>query len=147
MTWLTIAAFDNPSDADAAKDSLGDIPSDVMAATGANYGLKSSYTGSWSGTFRTDTWLLQVLPEDAEKAAKIIDETWPDDFKARVIKPEAPEKPLCPCPQCGSHDVEPPNISTLYLFFSIILLGIPLLFYSARYKCRNCGYSFKELAG
>jgi len=150
MAFAILAAFPNESTASQAKFLLEpEIPANVMAVTGANYGINAEWTnygmskGSRMEAMSVDTWLLQVLPEDYEKALAIIKEGEKSLGEIYIVQKPKQTRMLL-CPKCHNYSVAPKEISTFYLILCIILFGLPTWFSSPQYECTKCGYRFKK---
>jgi len=86
---------------------------------------------------------LQVRQCDAEKALKILQKSEPVDIK-QTESEDWETKPINPvCPKCGSNDTEYEKYSKVMFFISILFLRFPLPFLKKKYKCHNCGHSWK----
>jgi rubrerythrin len=115
-------------------------------------GELSWYTGKYHGRA-----MLQVSENDLDIARQIIyEEPITDEHYTEYDEEddlnEIPE-PVVRCPMCGSQEAgRENNIVYLLLLFTVI----PLLFmaiarilgisgpFARKFKCRNCGYSWKE---
>ena len=79
---------------------------------------------------------VQVRASQAAQAREIL-------AKSRVPAPQVPEEGSLSCPACGSTRACRERISTRAAFLSILLLGFPLLFRSAGWKCMDCGHLWR----
>jgi len=48
------------------------------------------------------------------------------------------------CPSCGSVEISKPRLSGRAFAISLLLIGIPLPFFSKTYHCFDCGLDFKK---
>jgi DNA-directed RNA polymerase subunit M/transcription elongation factor TFIIS len=53
-------------------------------------------------------------------------------------------KGMFECPQCHSDSVRYEKVSKRFAFLSILLIGIPLLWFKRQCRCENCGHKWKE---
>ncbi|TVM33705.1 hypothetical protein DQK91_10795 [Oceanidesulfovibrio marinus] len=51
------------------------------------------------------------------------------------------------CPKCGSEDTRSSRLPAYVILGSWLLLGIPFLFHTPRYHCRQCGHEWKAGEG
>jgi len=151
---VTIATFGTPLEADLAKirlDAAG-ILSFVQDQTTA--GMQAFFV------MGHESVRLQVRTEDAQEAIKVISEDTDEDFFKEnefepepVAEPEAEreKQPHIPessarekiCPECGSDRVESAyNLSFSRFLLSVLMLGIPLLFFRRQNHCSRCGHSW-----
>jgi predicted RNA-binding Zn-ribbon protein involved in translation (DUF1610 family) len=56
--------------------------------------------------------------------------------------PEAPSAAEPACPRCGSHNIRSINHKRRFAALSL-LLSLPLLVFGKRYRCQDCGHSWK----
>lgn len=108
-----------------------DIPADIYAVGGT-----SKLT-----PFTPNEWWVRVVPDQYAKAYETLKAV--PQYIDLLVEFE-PHKLMGPCPRCLAHAVIPKEISTLYLIFSVILLGLPVLFHTTTYICLQCGYHFKK---
>jgi len=87
---------------------------------------------------------LQVKQEDVEKASEILNrEPEPLEWDENLDEDEDKEEEML-CPECSSADVEYERYSIRLIFLSWLLLSVPLPFFKRKWKCQQCGYSWKE---
>ncbi len=75
---------------------------------------------------------VQVNESDLAAAREILQREYP----------AACRNPL-ECPKCKAIAGEPARISTLFVVVSLLLLGIPFLWFRRTCKCRSCGNVWK----
>lgn len=71
----------------------------------------------------------------------------PDMSRAReIVKDRLPAaaKGIFECPDCGSDSVQYEKISKRFAFLSLLLIGIPLLWFKRQCVCGSCGHKWKE---
>ena len=84
---------------------------------------------------------LQVRPEDAEEAVKVLDQPGPESFDVEGTgKFEQPK-----CPKCESRDVHFEALNKPISYTSA-WLGFPLPIAKNNWKCDACGHEGKESA-
>jgi DNA-directed RNA polymerase subunit M/transcription elongation factor TFIIS len=74
-----------------------------------------------------------------------IDES--DLSRAReLLRDELPQaaKGLFECPECKSDAVRYEKVSKRFAFLTLLLIGIPLLWFKRQCKCEACGHKWKE---
>ena len=84
---------------------------------------------------------LQVRESDAAKAREILgtdSSIEPDE--AENTKQQAV---IPPCPECGSNAVEYEGFSKKLFYLGILFFRFPLPFLTKKYKCTNCGNTWK----
>jgi rubredoxin len=86
---------------------------------------------------------LLVRTQDEKIARKILaldKGTVTDEVTADPTKVDRARESLRLCPACHSSNVRFEKISRTVAFISILLLGFPLLFFTRKMVCENCGY-------
>ena len=65
---------------------------------------------------------------------------------AKILKDELPQtnRGMFECPKCKSDSVTYEKISKRFAFFSLFLIGIPLLWLKREYTCNLCGHKWRE---
>ena len=76
---------------------------------------------------------VQVLASDLARAQEILKDALPPAARG-----------IFTCPQCGSDSVSYEKIFRRFAFLSLLLLGIPLLWYMRRCSCSSCGHRWKQ---
>ena len=63
-----------------------------------------------------------------------------------ILKDELPpaNRGMFECPKCKSDSVAYEKISKRFAFLSLLLIGIPLLWFKGECRCNACGYKWKE---
>jgi len=57
---------------------------------------------------------------------------------------EAASPGMFECPKCGSDSVNHERVSRRFAYLSLLLLGLPLLWFRNQCTCRSCGNKWKE---
>jgi len=81
---------------------------------------------------------LQVLQADALKALEILRASSEEHTGLQNGLARLPQ-----CPNCASYNLTRSALPLLAAVVSWLLLGIPLLFMTRRWRCRSCGYQWK----
>lgn len=134
---VTIATFADPIEANLAKIKLAseDIDCFLLDENAvATYWLISSVLGGIK---------LQVRQSDVTKATEILSRK-PAQTEEPEEKEQDDEPAIPPCPKCGSEDVEYERFSKKWAFLSILLFRFPLPFLKETYKCKTCGFTWKQ---
>ncbi|NQU41385.1 MAG: DUF2007 domain-containing protein [Lentisphaerae bacterium] len=76
---------------------------------------------------------VQVDESDLPRAREILANTRP-----------APARGLFECPVCHSDSVRYEKVSKRLAFLSLLLIGIPLLWFKRQCVCESCGHTWKE---
>lgn len=128
---VTIATYSQVFEADLSRATLGAhgiecfLPDEHVAS------LSPAYVPALGGV------RLQVSEIDAEKALEILREEGSDEYE------EENEEDGPRCPRCGSQYAYF-EWSAAVVWFSILLLYIPLLFFSKRWSCRTCYHCWRD---
>lgn len=86
---------------------------------------------------------LQVKESDAKRALEVL-----GTYK-KVNVEEAEQNELVPkpsgaeCPKCDCDDIEYEKFSKKVFYLSILFLNFPLPVLKKRYRCNNCGHTWK----
>lgn len=75
---------------------------------------------------------VQVEEDDLDRAREVL---------ARETPPA--EQGLFRCPACGGDDVTYEPLSKRLAFLSLLLIGIPFLWFKEQCVCRRCGHRWK----
>ena len=75
---------------------------------------------------------IQVEEADLMKARSVLERTPPSTARG-----------LFQCPNCHSVSVAYENVSRRFAFLSLLLLGLPLPWFTRRCKCNDCGHKWK----
>ena len=127
---ITIATFSGPLQAELSKAKL--------EGKGIRCFLTEDATHSLYG-YAAGTIKLQIKESDAKRALEIL-----ECNQRKEPEEDLTEKPAdLRCPKCHSEDIEYEKSSKKVFFLSILLLRFPLPFLKKRYKCNNCGHTWK----
>ncbi|MGQ9661847.1 MAG: putative signal transducing protein [Kiritimatiellia bacterium] len=74
---------------------------------------------------------IQVAETDLARAREVLQSFYPGRLPPRQA-----------CPRCGSDRIVRHPWPARYLWFSILLLGVPLLWMRRRYRCGECGWQW-----
>ena len=85
---------------------------------------------------------MQVRESDAARAMEILrtDSSIEPDKNAEDTDQKAVNPP---CPKCGSNAVEYEGFSKKLFYLAILFFRFPLPFLTKKYKCTNCGNTWK----
>ena len=63
-----------------------------------------------------------------------------------ILKDNAPTaaRGMFECPECRSDSVRYENVSKRFAFLTLLLIGIPLLWFKRQCRCEACGHKWKE---
>ena len=76
---------------------------------------------------------VQISEEDVEEARELLHGTdVPQDEHAAPV-----------CPKCSSHQTAPHELVRRLSFLSVLLLGFPCVVSRKRWKCADCGNTWK----
>ena len=76
---------------------------------------------------------IQIVEQDLAKAREIL-----------AAKLEPTDKGIFQCPECGANAINYQRVSTRFAFLSLLLLGIPLLWFKRTCTCKSCHHKWKE---
>ena len=76
---------------------------------------------------------VQVDENDLERAHEILQGSLP-----------SADRGMFECPKCGSDAVAYEKVSKRFAFLTLLLLGIPLLWFKRECKCNACGHKWKQ---
>ena len=136
MLLKTIASYRDIPLAELAKAKL---ESENIYCFLAN---KNHIGRNWLYSFALGGVKVQVRAEDAEGAIQILNEDNSDDLKDIESSLPSVEKQDM-CENCGSTNISLINFSRKASAWSL-LLGLPLLLFGKRYKCKDCGHRMKR---
>jgi Putative prokaryotic signal transducing protein len=136
MTLKTIASYRDLPLAELAKAQLESENIYCFLANKNHIGM------NWLYSFALGGVKVQVRQEDAEEAIQILNSDNSDDLKdIESSLPPIEQQDLCD--NCGSANILVVNMSRKAGAWSL-LLGLPLLLFGKRYKCKDCGYKIKR---
>lgn len=137
MTLKTITSFRDLPLAELAKAKLESENIYCFLANKNHVGI------NWLYSFAIGGVKVQVRQEDAEEAIRILNA---DNSEAlqdiESSFPSIEQKDLCH--NCGSENISVINLSRKAAAWSL-LLGLPLLLFGKRYKCKDCGHKMKKM--
>jgi tetratricopeptide (TPR) repeat protein len=84
---------------------------------------------------------LQVKEQDVDRAVKILGIEMED---AEFYEDEFDDEEESRCPNCNSLDIHYERYSKRGVFASWLILRFPLPFLKRKWKCRKCGFEWKE---
>ncbi len=134
--WTVIITFIYPHEAHLVKG--------VLEAEGFEVQIKDELTAQVNNFYSTAIGGVKLLvrQEDAERVEEVLKETGyiKEEEDAREEKPlkTFPREYARRCPYCGSEEVIRQGRPGYVVLFSILLLGIPLLFLKKTYYCFDC---------
>jgi tetratricopeptide (TPR) repeat protein len=132
---VTIATFSYPTEAYIPKTKLESEGIWSFVADADTVTINWLYSNAIGGV------KLKVKEEDAEKALEILNRKaepieWGEaDFEAE----EQREK----CPQCGSYNICYEKYAIRLIFLTWLLLSFPVPFLRRKWKCQDCGHTWK----
>ena len=124
---VVLAAFDNPMRAEILASRLEAEGIPAFLADAEMMSVNPLWSPALGGV------KVQVREDDAERALEIMRET----------APPAPGESAPACPHCGSGRTFREGYSWGWAVLAILLLGIPLLFESEKWKCSDCCRRFR----
>jgi hypothetical protein len=130
---ITIAKYRDLSEAMFAKGLLDGAGIECFLADDNMTRMNWFYANALGGI------RLQVRPEDAEEAARILDQPAPESFE--VEGAGAFEQPRCP--KCDSRDVRFESLNKPISYTSA-WLGFPLPIGKNNWKCDACGHEWQD---
>jgi DNA-directed RNA polymerase subunit RPC12/RpoP len=132
---VTIATFSKAIDAHLSKTRLESEGIECLIADEYIVTMNWLYSNAVGGV------KPQVKESDVERAIEILhrEPIGVDSMRDGVEESDGPR-----CPRCNSPDVYYERFSRRLVFVSWLLLGFPLPFLKRRWKCRECGYRWRE---
>jgi DNA-directed RNA polymerase subunit M/transcription elongation factor TFIIS len=76
---------------------------------------------------------VQINERDLPRAREILKDKLPPAAKG-----------MFECPRCNSDSVRYEKVSKRFAFLSLLLIGIPLLWFKRQCICESCGHKWKE---
>jgi hypothetical protein len=95
----------------------------------------------YSGMVQFDV-RLEVLDQDLERAKAILEEVRATRVKNAEDEPYLDED--WRCSKCRSRNVSHVPLNPLMLVFSLLLMGLPLVFVTREKRCNDCGHVWRE---
>jgi predicted RNA-binding Zn-ribbon protein involved in translation (DUF1610 family) len=132
---VTVGRFREPQLAHLAKTKL--------ESEGINAFVRDEYTVgvNWLLSNAIGGVKVKVSEEDEQRAIEIIESDHSSDLLRADDELGCLDTEDC-CPRCGSQAVLLQKGSRKAGAFSL-LFGLPLIFFRKRYKCEDCGFSWK----
>ncbi|MDW7646464.1 MAG: DUF2007 domain-containing protein [Desulfuromonadales bacterium] len=132
--FVTIAQFRDLPSAGLAQSTL--------EAAGLQCFLDNQYTigVNWLYSNALGGVKLRVARADAKRAKEILQIH--TETKQTEKFPDEEQLPASSCPNCGATEIKTINYQRQFSAWSL-LLGLPLLFFGKRYRCRECEYKWK----
>ncbi len=130
---VTIATFSYPMEAEIARGKLES--EGIWAFVADDYMV----TMNWLYSNAVGGVKLQVRESDTENALQILNQSSPiseEPFDEEYDQPT--------CPRCMSHSTQYQIFESRLVFLSWLLLTFPLPFVKRKWKCMECGFSWKE---
>ena len=135
--FVTIAAFDNPLEANILKSKLESegiecfLPDENIISVNMLY---STAVGNIK---------VQVQKKHLKNAKEILtrDE---GGLRSKTTDSESSIEALTRCPNCNSFHLEEYIIKKKYPWISILFLGFPVIFTSKKWKCGECNTVWSE---
>ena len=87
---------------------------------------------------------LLVHEHDLEAAKRILQSTSAEIPDEQTGDETDSEAMVARCPACNSNDVYRERLKRRLVFLSILLLGIPIPFFSRKMVCENCGHRWSD---
>jgi hypothetical protein len=128
---VTLASFASPTEAALAKSRLemegirAFLDNEFLVAA---HGLLSNATGGVK---------VKVAASDAARARQVLETRHELDEEDRDEADGYAEETYR-CPKCHKKDVDLVPLHPVVLLFSIVLLGMPLMFLPRKKECRGC---------
>lgn len=129
---VTIATFSQAAEAHVSRAKL------EAAGIWAFVADEGIVTMNWLYSAVVGGVKLQVQEGDVGRAVEIL------GIEARDTEDDDEEE--LRCPDCNSLDIHCERYSTRGVFASWLLLGFPVPFLKRKWKCRGCGFEWKERA-
>jgi len=127
-TLVTVASFDEPYKANIAKAKL------------ESEGIKCFLSGE---NFVATYWLLSRVEGGIKLKVKEADSKAATEILARKEKPPELDEYDLTCPKCNSENIEYERYSWKMAILSILLFRLPLTWLKEKYKCLDCGHTWK----
>lgn len=124
-----------------------DIPSaglaqSILESAGITSFLDNQYTVgvNWLYSNALGGIKLKVINSSLEEATNLL-----NDLNKPIEPADQIDEDILhdsACPNCGDTNVVPINYKRKFAALSL-LFGLPLLYFSKRFRCRKCGHKFK----
>ncbi len=132
---VTIATFSYPTEAYIPKTKL---ESEGIWAFVAD---ADTVTANWLYSNAIGGVKLQVKKDDVDRAVAILNSE--SDSLEWLEDEITQDEDEVSCPQCNSNNVEYEKYATRLIFLSWLLLTFPIPFLKRKWKCQDCGYTWK----
>jgi tetratricopeptide (TPR) repeat protein len=132
---VTIATFSHPPEAYIPKTKLEAEGIWAFVADG------DTVTANWLYSNAIGGVKLRVKAEDVERALEILEqEAEPIEWgEEEFDESDEDEK----CPECGSLNTGYERYAMRWIFLSWLILQFPLPFFKRKWKCQDCGHTWK----
>ncbi|MFT2010160.1 DUF2007 domain-containing protein [Pontibacter sp. 13R65] len=144
LRLVTIATFSQPTEAHILKGRLESEGIPCYLGDEHIVGAHPFYSVAVGGV------KLQVEEQHAEEARELVNRIQSGrghldaDEDIELAPPMQQHEPAMLCPICDSDHVREENYSKTVFSFSYLLLGFPLPFFNRKFKCYDCGYTWKQ---
>lgn len=127
MSLITVGSFSKPEEAHLLRMRLeaGGVPAYMQN--------ESMIQMDWLYSNLLGGVQVQIAEEDVERAREILHEP------GEALPGDRPV-----CPNCSSLNTAPDELPRQLAAASLLVVGFPLLFGRHRWKCADCGKSWKE---
>ena len=141
--FITIATYNDSYEANLMRSKLLSMNVECILADENVVNVQPFYSNAVGGI------KLKVREQDEAMALEILEEknqppegpTLSSNGKAKL---DTEAEAVLVCPNCGSTNIYFERFNAMTLMWSILLLGFPLLFLKGKWKCFNCGESWKN---
>ncbi len=137
---VTIATYSHPPEAYIVKGRLESEGIWSYVADAETVTMNWLYSNAIGGV------KLQVREADAEKVQEILN-TEPEAIEWDEEEFEDEEYEEIVCPICQSKNTDYERYVTKLVFLSWLLLSVPLPFMKRKWKCQDCGHTWKITKG
>jgi predicted RNA-binding Zn-ribbon protein involved in translation (DUF1610 family) len=140
---VTIAAFNEPTEAHIMKGRLEAEGILCFLSDEHIVGAQPFYSVAVGGV------KLKVTEQDEAEAREVLariqggDSEFLLDDNIELAPPMQEHVIATTCPQCGSDHISEEKYNKTVFSLSYLLFGFPLPFLSHKYRCYNCGHTWK----
>jgi len=134
---VTIASFVHTIDAQMARSRLESSGIECFLADENTIAINWLYSQAIGGI------KIQVQESDIEKAKEVLKQ-WPKYSELKVPQlAESKKGKEVLCPSCNSTDTYYEKLLKRPIFFSWLVIGVPLPFFKRRWVCKQCDHQWK----